>query len=1679
MKKSVKWLRPAALAACTLMAAATVTGGIAAMPHERVSAASSYTVDLSKVYQDFDGWGLSLSWWATEIGDWTRKGSSGMEKREEIAEALYGKTGLDLNIARYNIGGGDDPTHTHMSDDRNTPGWRLAHSEEFEDAEGGTYSATVVDEDYVFGSMDDPSSWLGWEETPDWKQLWVLDWIQNNPARAEDYISEFYSNSPPYWMTITGCSSGGVEKGQNLDFEYNQAFVEYFLDVYEYLTAQGFRLDNLQPFNESVDPDHRERSYWGENGDQEGCYFNAEQKVLILDLLRKELEARGLDVPYNWGDETNTNGANQEYDSAVAYNRNGVNGRDIVTGADRFTYHIYWRNTDGMQKFYRRAKSAGKELYMSEVSYQGSAEEYDPNDLSAGFEYTGGIVDTIKNGGVDAYVFWQGMEDMVGQIKGGTNWGLIQGVYYTQEEAEAMGTDLASMGLTYQDYVLSKSYYMSGQFTKYIRPGYRIVDVTDSNALAAVSPDGETLVIVKNNNGGADTVNYNLTGFKASSVERIFTDKTHSWEHSYLSTDGKSVSDSVPASSVVTYVIKGERTTGDGYFVDDSAFQNIGDMQTAQDELLDKGDVEQFYSNFDQGGGNSGHYGDTTYAQAGANKYAVLRFYGTGFALTAPQKNDAGQFDFYIDTLPASSDPAASVDLYRSEQLNGAIVYRNNSLEEDWHTVWLIPAQGSHGSWVNLDGVHIYTSHDTESEGNTPVITSASGVNGKVSINYTAEGFEDYTLTAEVLEQGAAAWRDTEMPLANGTGTFDVTGRSVRVRIKAEKDGQSVYSPVRVVEVLQIASKEGVLYYVDCGTADPGVMTAGAVLGELQSSFDRAYGTDPITGHKWGYKGTLKGEGYYADAEAMTSVAAGEKFEEGYIEYTFEIPKAGTYCFTLGFFGGEDGWGKRNVSVTVGSEKPVVVALSENSYNYHTVDITTAQDGENITVKVEKAAGESQSVLLSNIIIAQTDADPLPLYTDIPSNLNTLTSFQSKFVNIGEDMYSEAEKVEFTLTLSNGEEETYTGTSEGVAMVFNAGTMAAGSAASAVYTIGQYGIEARQPFRWAQDGAEILYYNIDIGFVDVGQTPPDDATLLGAYQTSTRDRIYGKDSGSGTSWGYVGNNSNNGVNWKDNQMNKWSIREGMDGDDKTLTYKMTGFRPNEPLKLETGGHCSNWSTREYEVDVNGTKVGSVMLFSNADPYAQPFTGANVKADENGEVTITYKRMEPLNQGVQVSHIKIWSIGKQLEAEPTLTLDKAEAKREDTVTVSGISEGAEVYMYDENRHLVGNFSSTEAVEGSKEIVLSELPEGLEELHLVQGSAQKSMSAEAVVTIEIEIGSDPVKFGEYAVVLIKPVVTKGVTALTLTTPDGAEIDLTGSFYFRTRQNGTYTVTLLSGGVETTEKFTVDTIDEVDFGANYGSGWTKDHVNLSFKPVAKVNELVSFAVDGQQVTLTEEGTYLLEVSKNGTHTATITTSAGFTYTETYTIDNIDASAPQLDLSLGFTLGEGLTLNFAATTQSGGALHVSLDGQEIDTIALTSGVVSLEEDGNYQLWFVNGAGAETQKVTYHVAHGTDKAQLATVSVGSDGALTVTGAEHKLYRAGEETALEKAEKAGRYYLELTKDGEKEIVVFSVLGAANETQGESEGGCGSVIAVNYGVIVLLAAACAVCLTLIVKGRKKS
>ncbi|HRR75184.1 MAG TPA: glycoside hydrolase, partial [Ruminococcus sp.] len=170
----------------------------------------------------FEGWGTSLCWWANRVG-------YSDTLAQKCADTFYGDDGLRLNIARFNIGGGDDPSHDHITrTDSNMPGYTR----------------------YNNGNVT-------YDWTADYNQRNVLQ--RSIKAVGDDMIVEMFSNSPPYYMTNSGCSTGNKDAGSNnLKDDCYDDFAEYMAEVCDhYQNVWGIDVQSVEPMNEPY------TNFWG------------------------------------------------------------------------------------------------------------------------------------------------------------------------------------------------------------------------------------------------------------------------------------------------------------------------------------------------------------------------------------------------------------------------------------------------------------------------------------------------------------------------------------------------------------------------------------------------------------------------------------------------------------------------------------------------------------------------------------------------------------------------------------------------------------------------------------------------------------------------------------------------------------------------------------------------------------------------------------------------------------------------------------------------------------------------------------------------------------------------------------------------------------------------------------------------------------------------------------------------------------------------------------------------------------------------------------------------------------------------------------------------------------------------------------------------------------------------
>ena len=236
----------------------------------------------------------------------------------------------------------------------------------------------------------------------------------------------------------------------------------------------------------------------------------------------------------------------------TSYNKLNDEAKNIVTRIDTHTY--------GGQRRYdlkTLAQNAGKNLWMSEVD-GGDRAGTDAGEMGAALWLANRIILDLNGLLPSSWILWQVIDNHI--CKDG---------YDGKQDSGMVDLNGGYWGVAVADHdnneiILTQKYYAFGQFTRYIRPGYKIISGSE-NSVAAYDPEGKKLVIVVTNTYGTDkNVDFNLESFISvgNSVKVIRTSGSVSsgekWaELEPISTSGKGFNATLKANSVTTYIVEG------------------------------------------------------------------------------------------------------------------------------------------------------------------------------------------------------------------------------------------------------------------------------------------------------------------------------------------------------------------------------------------------------------------------------------------------------------------------------------------------------------------------------------------------------------------------------------------------------------------------------------------------------------------------------------------------------------------------------------------------------------------------------------------------------------------------------------------------------------------------------------------------------------------------------------------------------------------------------------------------------------------------------------------------------------------------------------------------------------------------------------------------------------------
>lgn len=506
----------------------------------------------------FDGWGTSLAWFANATGNYGEEGfvtnrdeiskeayakalENGKQLREAFYESIFGEDGLDLNMARYNIGGGNATDvaygYPFMRQGAAVPGY-------WADTIGGV-EAKQANKDQVAEAFD-PSddSHYDWDKGA--SQEW---WLKHGLETGDIDHVEMFANSAPWFLTESGYATGGYNSGDN-NLADPEKFAQYMVKVTDHLEEKyGFEANTIEPFNES------ETGYWGTPGKMADDGFGPDNTALIeryweryykdkdksvtpySDAVKKPQEGMHVDndvqqetlkaMAAAMGEDDQTKlvatDATDSGQMVDSYNRYSDEVKNLL---DQYNTHSYGTNRQRVARDI--AQTDGKEISQSEVDGSWQSGGFDPYNFDNGLGMAGKINADVYTLQSKDFNFWQVVEDLYNMSTGSEdvygnhanpagenlNWGTVfisfdctvadkDGNLYSERDVDNNGG--STEGLQSCSVLVNSKYNAVRAYTKFIHEGDSIIaNNRTGDTMTATSADGQTQTVIHTNNSQSD-----------------------------------------------------------------------------------------------------------------------------------------------------------------------------------------------------------------------------------------------------------------------------------------------------------------------------------------------------------------------------------------------------------------------------------------------------------------------------------------------------------------------------------------------------------------------------------------------------------------------------------------------------------------------------------------------------------------------------------------------------------------------------------------------------------------------------------------------------------------------------------------------------------------------------------------------------------------------------------------------------------------------------------------------------------------------------------------------------------------------------------------------------------------------------------------------------------------------
>ncbi len=330
----------------------------------------------------------------------------------------------------------------------------------------------------------------------------------------------FFANSPPGRMTVNGRTTGGNSGGSNLKPRMEGDFARYLVDIAQHFRSEGIPVKYISPFNEP-------QGKWQESNGQEGCHYEPDQVVSMARALARELKARNSSIRPSLIDSSTW--LDKRY--TVELYKRLAEDKDVGPLMDHYAVHSYYSSAADKESTVKLLKASGVKLPLWQTEW--CQMEY---GVEQGMGPALTLARTVHEDMVitdcQAWIAWLAV----------SNYNYKDGLVYVDVDT--------------RDILETKRMWALGNYSRFIRPGYRRVEVAGAPGSlltsAYKSTNGQSIVLVAVNDS-QDAVMTDITAKGFTAFKAYETSETRSLE---LVAQGATGEYTFPPLSVTTLVLR-------------------------------------------------------------------------------------------------------------------------------------------------------------------------------------------------------------------------------------------------------------------------------------------------------------------------------------------------------------------------------------------------------------------------------------------------------------------------------------------------------------------------------------------------------------------------------------------------------------------------------------------------------------------------------------------------------------------------------------------------------------------------------------------------------------------------------------------------------------------------------------------------------------------------------------------------------------------------------------------------------------------------------------------------------------------------------------------------------------------------------------------------------------------